>query len=111
MKRYFEGLNTLRAIAALVVVVSHIELIKMENKLSNYFDTVPDGHIGVVLFFVLSGFLITFLLVEEQNKYGKINFKNFYLRRILRIWPLYYLILFLSFVLFNPDLCLSTFVG
>ncbi len=110
MKRYFEGLNTLSAIAALVVVVSHIELIKMENKLSNYFDTVPDGHIGVVLFFVLSGFLITFLLVEEQNKYGKINFKNFYLRRILRIWPLYYLILFLSFVLFNPDLCLSTFV-
>lgn len=45
---------------------------------------------GVIIFFTLSGFLITFLLLKEKEN-SDINIKNFYIRRILRIWPLYYL--------------------
>ncbi len=52
---------------------------------------------GVTLFFVLSGFLITYLLLEEKSEFKTINLKEFYIRRMLRIWPLYYLIIFLAF--------------
>ncbi len=58
------------------------------------------GYFGVNLFFVLSGFLITYLLLIEKNNSGTINIKNFYIRRILRIWPLFYLALLLGFFLF-----------
>jgi len=51
---------------------------------------------AVILFFVLSGFLITFLLIKENEKNGKINTRNFYIRRILRTWPLYYLVLIIG---------------
>ena len=89
MKRYFKGLDTLRAIAALVVVIAHIELHKYLNNIPNVvnhpFIKIPDGHIAVILFFVLSGFLITFLLIKEKEKKGRISLKNFYLRRIFRI--------------------------
>ncbi len=120
MKVYFKGLDTLRAIAALVVVIGHIELQKKENGIPNLINhpyiKLASGHIGVVLFFVLSGFLITYLLVKEKEKAGKIAFKKFYIRRIFRIWPLYYLILLLSFLFFRADyslgsaaLCMSIF--
>ncbi|MFH0864685.1 MAG: acyltransferase [Bacteroidota bacterium] len=46
---------------------------------------------GVDMFFMISGFLITYLLMKEKISFGKIDFKKFYIRRILRIWPLYYL--------------------
>ncbi len=45
---------------------------------------------GVDLFFLLSGFLITYLLLAERARFGRIDLKSFYVRRILRIWPLYY---------------------
>lgn len=120
MKSYLKGLDTLRAIAALVVVIGHIELLKKSKGLPNLLDhpnlKVASGHIAVVLFFVLSGFLITYLLVSEREKTGRISFKNFYLRRIFRIWPLYYLIILLSFLFFQADyqlgsllLCISIF--
>lgn len=48
---------------------------------------------AVILFFVLSGFLITFLLVKEKEKNGGIHYRKFYARRILRTWPVYYLVL------------------
>ena len=51
------------------------------------------GEMGVSLFFTLSGFLITFLLLSEKKETGSISIKKFYARRILRIWPLYYLII------------------
>lgn len=57
------------------------------------------GGIGVHIFFVISGFLITFLLLKEYEKKGRISVKNFYIRRILRIWPLYYLIMGLGIFL------------
>ncbi|MFA7273180.1 MAG: acyltransferase [Crocinitomicaceae bacterium] len=104
MKEHFhlKGLDGLRAVAAVAVVISHIELIKKGNKLSNYSSHIENwGNLGVVLFFVLSGFLITTLLLKEKKSENSINLKYFYLRRILRIWPLYFLILMLSAYIFN----------
>jgi peptidoglycan/LPS O-acetylase OafA/YrhL len=120
MIKYFKGLDTLRAIAALVVVFGHIELLKngksIPNLVENDFILFPSGHIAVILFFVLSGFLITYLLVKEKEKTGRISFRKFYMRRILRIWPLYYTIILLSYWLINSEygfktilLCLSIF--
>jgi peptidoglycan/LPS O-acetylase OafA/YrhL len=103
MKIYFKGLDTLRAIAALIVVIGHIELLKKGKNIPNLFLNLPDGHIAVVLFFVISGFLITYLLVKERENNGQISFRKFYMRRILRIWPLYYTILILSFFLFRVE--------
>ena len=58
------------------------------------------GPLGVVFFFVLSGFLITYLLFAERQKTGRISIKAFYLRRIFRIWPLYYFLILLGFFVF-----------
>ena len=49
--------------------------------------------LGVDFFFLISGFLITYLLLVERKELGNINLKKFYLRRILRIWPLYFFII------------------
>jgi peptidoglycan/LPS O-acetylase OafA/YrhL len=50
----------------------------------------------VEIFFFISGFLITYILVAEKAEYGKISIKNFYIRRMLRIWPLYFLLIILG---------------
>jgi len=100
MKTYFLNLNTLRFIAATMVVIFHIELYKRFYELPNFFYLVffqIVGKLSVMVFFVLSGFLITSLLHNEIEKHKKINFKNFYFKRIFRIWPLYFLILILGF--------------
>lgn len=94
-KVYFRSFNGIRFIAALSVIIYHIEQTKMMYKFDNYFD-IPFMHIlgklGVILFFVLSGFLITYLLMQERAETKTISIKDFYIRRILRIWPLYYVI-------------------
>ena len=101
---HFSGLNGLRAIAALAVVFAHTTMGLASFGLNPYiFGTYPDGSpkttllngFGVSIFFALSGFLITYLLLEEKRT-QEINIRNFYMRRILRIWPLYYLYFFLS---------------
>lgn len=51
---------------------------------------------GVDMFFLISGFLITFLLIKEYEESGGINLKKFYMRRILRIWPLYYFVIIIA---------------
>ena len=51
------------------------------------------GFYGVQVFFAVSGFLITALLLREMDKYGTISLRDFYIRRALRIWPLYYAVL------------------
>lgn len=97
---YFPNLNGLRFLAATLVIVHHIEQYKhifnIPNLWSNPF-IYQSGKLGVVLFFVLSGFLITYLLLNEKRNKGSISLKNFYVRRILKIWPLYFLIVALGF--------------
>ncbi len=122
LKVYFPGLNGLRFFAALAVIISHIEMVFQrtehdtywywlearmkfnglttvlysDSKFLNFFVTLS-GYCGVIFFFVLSGFLITYLLLVEKEKTGSISIKDFYLRRLLRIWPLYYLLVFVGF--------------
>jgi peptidoglycan/LPS O-acetylase OafA/YrhL len=84
----FGSLDALRAFAILAVVWHHALLIP-----AWFFEAVPGagyGFLGVDLFFVLSGFLIVTLLLRERDGKGQISLKNFYARRALRIFPLYY---------------------
>jgi peptidoglycan/LPS O-acetylase OafA/YrhL len=69
-------LDGLRGIAILLVLLHHAGI-----------PVIHGGHIGVDIFFVLSGFLITALLCQEYEHYGRINLKNFYIRRLLRLTP------------------------
>jgi peptidoglycan/LPS O-acetylase OafA/YrhL len=96
----FEGLNSLRFIAAFLVLMHHCETIKSKNGLANleWLGLFRNGGNAVTFFFVLSGFLITYLLLKESSKTGTIRIKNFYLKRILRIWPLYFLLVFIGVV-------------
>lgn len=99
-KIYFPGLNGVRFIAALLVIIDHTELFKSYLGLPTLWASSYStylGAFGVSIFFVLSGFLITYLLLEEKKE-GPIQIKHFYLRRVLRIWPLYYLLGLLSFL-------------
>ncbi len=57
-----------------------------------------NGYDAVTLFFVLSGFLITYLLLVEHQQHGSINVGAFYIRRALRIWPLYYAVMLMGFI-------------
>jgi len=99
-KIYFPNLNALRFFAAFAVFVHHIEQFKNILGFSNFWNVNSIqqlGKLGVVLFFVLSGFLITYLLLVEKTTFKKVNVKAFYIRRLLRIWPLYFLIFLGSF--------------
>lgn len=72
------SLDGLRAIAAFLVVFYHVGM------------AWAPGGLGVLAFFVLSGFLITWLLLKEEEKSGTISLKSFYVRRSLRIFPAFY---------------------
>ncbi len=113
-KIYFPNLNGLRFIAAFLVIIHHIEQFKSISKLESYWGIVPFigiiGKLGVILFFVLSGFLITYLLLAEEHSFKTISIKKFYMRRILRIWPLYFLIIVLAFLVL-PNISLFTLPG
>ena len=85
--RRFDALDGLRAIAAVIVVFFH---------LGGPTTAFLSGWIGVHIFFVVSGFLITTLLLREKDRTGRISLPAFYLRRIFRIMPLYYLALALT---------------
>lgn len=102
---YFANLDSLRAIAAFLVIFYHIglHLVFPENKFTPYLIQVLSfnglgGSLGVTFFFTLSGFLITYLMFVELEKKGSFSILNFYMRRILRIWPLYYLSLLIGFI-------------
>jgi peptidoglycan/LPS O-acetylase OafA/YrhL len=94
----FPGLNSLRFIAAFLVVMHHSETIKRKNGIVNFewLGLFRNGGNAVTFFFVLSGFLITYLLLKERDKMGSINVKKFYFKRILRIWPLYFMLVFIG---------------
>lgn len=82
--RYFPRLDGLRAISVLMVLAFHT---------SDGLWEPLHGYLGVTVFFVISGFLITTLLLREEDRDGKVSIKNFYVRRVFRIFPLYYLAL------------------
>ena len=90
---HFHTFDSLRFLAFLMVFVSHCSI--PEDSFLKYFKHL--GGIGVVFFFVLSGFLITYILLIEKVNVQTINLKNFFKRRILRIWPLFYAILLFAF--------------
>ena len=122
-KEHFKGLDSLRFFAALAVFFTHVELIKkftgfgthwidpeeritkftvFQSVISKEIDPISpliaySSALGVVFFFVLSGFLITYLLLKEKQSNNSIALGKFYIRRALRIWPLYYLIFILGF--------------
>ena len=73
---YLPGLDGVRALAVLGVLLYHADL-----------DWIPGGFLGVDVFFVLSGFLITSLLLEEFDRSGRIDFGRFYLGRARRLLP------------------------
>lgn len=97
---YFKNLNGFRFLAASGVIITHIELYKNRMGSPNIWKhplVFELGSAAVDFFFVLSGFLITYLLLEEKKQFRKINFSMFYLRRILRIWPVYFLVILAAF--------------
>src|SRR6476661_3356378 len=61
-----------------------------------FFNAMWAGSFGVVVFFVLSGFLITRILITEKDRTGQVDFKKFYFRRATRILPCFYLVLLMS---------------
>lgn len=94
------GFNGIRAFAAIAVVLTHLgfyKFIQENGWLSESFIRSINGSSGVQVFFVLSGFLITSLLIEEK-KNSAISLFNFYIRRSLRIFPLYFILLFSVFL-------------
>lgn len=100
---YFPNLNGIRFIAALLVIIHHNEQLKDMFGLPNYWSNpviYQLGSLGVILFFVLSGFLITYLLLHEREKSGTIQVGHFYMRRVLRIWPLYFMVILLALFAF-----------
>jgi peptidoglycan/LPS O-acetylase OafA/YrhL len=99
-KIHFTGLNALRFFAAYFVVLHHGETIRHKFGLPNFegYSFFQNGALAVSFFFVLSGFLITYLLLTEIEKTGDVNLRKFYGRRVLRIFPLYYLLVFIGLV-------------
>jgi len=105
------GLDTLRAFAVFFVIVEHFGVwfddTSVSGKLVRYV-IIPDGGFGVDLFFVLSGFLITSILFNAKRNGGNTSpfhiVRNFFVRRALRIFPIYYLLLFLLFFFHYPDI-------
>lgn len=100
-KSYFPGLDGLRFFAFLLVFLHHSSLYLRFDVSKNIFWKFfqDNGWIGVDIFFVLTGFLVTLLLLEERKIYKKFSLKIFTIKRILRIWPLYFLALAVGFVI------------
>jgi len=91
---YFPSLNGIRAICALMVIKVHTHwFVDGEPQMIEW------GYLGVDMFFVISGFLIVTLLLRERDRAGRIGLRQFYVRRTLRIFPIYYLLIAVLFVL------------
>jgi peptidoglycan/LPS O-acetylase OafA/YrhL len=82
--RYWPQLDGLRVVSILIVLVAH-----MDDRWVPQFK----GALGVVVFFVISGFLITSLLIREERRLGRVSLRSFYVKRFFRIVPLYMLAL------------------
>lgn len=105
---FFPNLNGLRFVGALAVMLFHCFTLHRDIW-GDFYNTqwfkaigmvLNKGHLGVALFFVLSGFLITYLLLNENTRNGRINLGHYFMRRILRVWPLYFVVVLFGFFLF-----------
>jgi peptidoglycan/LPS O-acetylase OafA/YrhL len=84
------SLDGVRAVAITLVILQHaVPSIGLRRGMRHIPFLFNAGHFGVTLFFVLSGFLITLLLLRERDSEGCISLRNFYVRRILRLFPAY----------------------
>ncbi|MEO9531506.1 MAG: acyltransferase [Crocinitomicaceae bacterium] len=107
-KIYFENLDALRFIAALSVFLFHFSAdmkavypVFTEHALGKAILSIFEkGSLGVNFFFVLSGFLITYLILHEVKHRGAFALGKFLIRRTVRIWPLYFIVVLIGFVLF-----------
>jgi len=120
IKTEFKHLDALRGIMASYVTLVHFFILYTLNKNQqlvftnlSYLSFVQLGQVFMTVFFVLSGFLITYILLVEKEKTGNVSFKKFYLRRAFRILPMYYLAVFAMYFLYkkaclNPDMQLSS---
>lgn len=108
--KHIKGLDTLRAFAVLFVIIQHWTPVYDKTQPAKAvikYILIPDGSFGVFLFFVLSGFLITNILLNARSNENGKSFsiiKNFFIRRSLRIFPIYYLLLLLLLLINYPDL-------
>ena len=98
------SLNGLRAISVIIVIGSHLATsVSTPSSISGisqlFNGYLFDGALGVRMFFCISGFLITHLLLSEKDRTGKISLKTFYIRRTLRIWPVLYVFVLFLFVM------------
>lgn len=89
-QKHFKGLDGIRCISIVTVMYFHFS--GADDRL---------GKLGVDLFFILSGFLITTLLLRERELKNHINLKNFWIRRVLRIFPIYYGFILVQIIIFN----------
>jgi peptidoglycan/LPS O-acetylase OafA/YrhL len=105
---YFENLDALRFLAAFSVFIFHYFRdikafyagIEENNVFKGLLIIADKGGLGVNFFFVLSGFLITYLILHERTTTGQFNPGKFLIRRTLRIWPLYFIVILIGFVVF-----------
>lgn len=103
---YFENLDGWRVICFLMVFLFHSfytvdpTILSSSTYLFWKKDVFGNGNIGVNFFFVISGFLITYLLLKEKHQNNQISIKMFIYRRVLRIWPLYFFCVFFGFFIF-----------
>jgi peptidoglycan/LPS O-acetylase OafA/YrhL len=119
-KQIIPNLNALRFISALFVFLIHyFNYINYKQTYDQpiirfiYQNIISKGSLGVNFFFVLSGFLITHLLIKERELTGTISLKSFYYKRILRIWPVYFFVFFIAFIfypLFSNNFSLQVFL-
>lgn len=105
MQFKFKNLDSIRTIAFLTTFCAHnFATIDKEVESSWLYNAIQSFksifNFGVPLFFVLSGFLISYLMLMEFAQKSSFGIKNFYLRRVFRIWPLYYLIFIIGFLIF-----------
>lgn len=105
-KKYFENLDFLRFVAFFLVFTQHsllgqtLKTFSTNDFYARCVTLLSSGNKGVSFFFVLSGFLITYLILTEIQEQGKLNLKHFYIRRTLRIWPLFLAVVCFGFFIY-----------